>query len=63
MTAAKILILTAIAIVAIKFVASLFGKGNIPLLNQLVTVILGLFITFELFQLGQLLLSKFSSPI
>lgn len=58
MTAAKVLILTAIAIVAIKFTASLLGKGNIPLLNQLVTIILGLFISFELFQLGQLLLAK-----
>ncbi|ACK66125.1 conserved hypothetical protein [Rippkaea orientalis PCC 8801] len=62
MNIAKLLILIAIAIVVLKFIASLLGKGDIPILNQLVTVILILFIGFELFQLGQLFLSKFLVP-
>jgi hypothetical protein len=42
----------------VKFVASVLGKGNIPLLNQAVTVILSLFIGFELIQLGQVVIEK-----
>lgn len=56
----KILIIAAALLVIIKFVASIFGKGDIPILNQLVTVILSLFVTFELFKLGQAVIEKFS---
>ncbi len=54
----KILIFLAMGIVIAKFVASFFGKGNIPWLNKLVTVILCLFIGFEVYQIGQLLINK-----
>lgn len=56
----KLLILVAAILVVTKFVAAIFGKGNIPILNQLVTVILSLFIAFELFKLGQAVIEKFS---
>ncbi|PSF32472.1 hypothetical protein C7H19_21485 [Aphanothece hegewaldii CCALA 016] len=56
----KILVIAAALLVIIKFAAALLGKDNIPILNQLVTVILSLFITFELFKLGQVVLEKFS---
>jgi hypothetical protein len=59
MTVLKVLILIAVALVMIKFVASIFGKGDIPILNQLVTGILTLFVTFEVFKLGQALIGKF----
>jgi hypothetical protein len=59
MTALKIAILIALGIVLLKFIVSVLGKGDIPLLNQLVTLILSLFVTFELFKLGQALLEKF----
>jgi hypothetical protein len=39
-------------------VASLFGKGNIPFLNNLITVILGIFVAFEVIKLGQILWEK-----
>jgi uncharacterized membrane protein (DUF373 family) len=51
MSTLQIVVLAALILVLVKFVASLVGKGNIPLLNQAVTVILSLFIVFELFQL------------
>jgi uncharacterized membrane protein (DUF373 family) len=51
MSTLQIVVLIALILVLVKFVASLLGKGNIPLLNQAVTVILSLFIVFELFQL------------
>ena len=53
MIAVKIAVVSALVLVVVKFVASVLGKGNIPLLNQAVTVILSLFIGFELIQLGQ----------
>jgi hypothetical protein len=59
MTPAKIIVLAAIAIVVLKFVASLFGKGDILILNRLVTGILALFVTFEIVKLGQILWEKF----
>jgi hypothetical protein len=43
---------------AVKFVASLFGKGNVPILNNLVTVILSLFVAFEFIKLGQIIWEK-----
>lgn len=55
MSSLQIAVSVALVLVIVKFVASLLGKGNIPLLNQAVTVILSLFIAFELFQLGQAL--------
>ncbi|NJM87562.1 MAG: hypothetical protein HC847_10560 [Hydrococcus sp. RU_2_2] len=55
----KFLVFAAIAIVIVKLVASLFGKGNIPLLNNLITVILGIFVAFEVIKLGQILWEKF----
>ncbi|MDJ0728879.1 MAG: hypothetical protein QNJ33_02695 [Crocosphaera sp.] len=54
----KILVFVAMGIVIVKFVASFFGKGNIPWLNKLVTVILCLFIGFEVYQIGQLLITQ-----
>lgn len=58
MTLIKIITLVAIGIVVVKFVASLFGRGNIPVLNGLVTVILGIFVAFELFKLGEIIVGK-----
>jgi type IV secretory pathway VirB2 component (pilin) len=55
MSSLQIAVSVALVLVIVKFIASLLGKGNIPLLNQAVTVILSLFIAFELFQLGQAL--------
>jgi len=55
MSSLQIAVSAALVLVIVKFIASLLGKGNIPLLNQAVTVILSLFIAFELFQLGQAL--------
>jgi hypothetical protein len=54
----KFLVFAAIAIVVVKLVASLFGKGNIPFLNNLITVILGIFVAFEVIKLGQILWEK-----
>jgi hypothetical protein len=58
MVAVKIAVVSALVLVVVKFVASALGKGNIPLLNQAVTVILSLFIAFELIQLGQAVIEK-----
>ncbi|WP_107667558.1 hypothetical protein [Cyanothece sp. BG0011] len=54
----KILVCMAMGIVIAKLVASFFGKGNIPWLNKLVTIILCLFIGFEVYQIGQILVNK-----
>ena len=58
MIAVKIAVVSALVLFVVKFVASVLGKGNIPLLNQAVTVILSLFIGFELIQLGQAVIEK-----
>jgi hypothetical protein len=58
MIAVKIAVVSALVLVVVKFVASVLGKGNIPLLNQAVTMILSLFIGFELIQLGQVVIEK-----
>ena len=58
MIAVKIAVVSALVLVVVKFVASVLGKGNIPLLNQAVTLILSLFIGFELIQLGQTVIEK-----
>ena len=54
----KVLIFIALGIIVAKFVASLLGKGDLPWLNRLVTVILCLFISFELYQIGKVLLGN-----
>lgn len=54
----KIAILAAFSIVIFKFVASLFGRGNIPILNRLVTVILSVFVAYELLILSKILWEK-----
>ncbi len=53
MNYSKALILAGFAILVVKVITSLLGKNEIPLLNQVVTLILVTFIVFELFQLGQ----------
>ncbi|OKH19681.1 hypothetical protein NIES593_20660 [Hydrococcus rivularis NIES-593] len=59
MNPGKLLVLAAIAIIVLKFVASLFGKGDLLILNRLVTVLLILFVTVELVKLGQILWERF----
>jgi hypothetical protein len=54
----KFAIICALVLVVVKFIASAFGKGDIPLLNQAVSVILGLFVAFEVIQLGQAMIAK-----
>lgn len=56
----KFLVIAAALLVVVKFIASIFGKGDIPILNQVVTIILSVFIAFELFKLGQAVIEKFS---
>lgn len=53
MTPLQIAVLVGLSIVLVKFAASLFGYGNIPILNKLVTVILSIFVTFEIIKLVQ----------
>jgi len=60
MTPLQIIFITGLAIVLFKFVASIFGYGNIPGLNILVSFILGSFIVFEIVKLVQVMLVSFS---
>lgn len=53
MTPLQIAVIFGLSIVVFKYAASLFGYGNIPILNQLVTVILSIFVTFEIVKLVQ----------
>ncbi len=53
MTPLQIAVIIGLSIVLLKFVASAFGYGNIPILNNLVTVILSIFVTFEIIKLVQ----------
>jgi uncharacterized protein YacL len=53
MTPLQIAVIIGLLIVLFKFAASLFGYGNVPLLNNLVTVILSIFVTFEIIKLVQ----------
>ncbi|HBB31693.1 MAG TPA: hypothetical protein DDZ80_28885 [Cyanobacteria bacterium UBA8803] len=55
----QIAVIIALLIVAFKFVASVFGYGNTPIWNSLVTLILGIFVTFELVKLVQALIVNF----
>lgn len=59
MTPLQIAVLIGLSIVVLKFVASVFGYGNIPILNNLVTVILAIFVTFELVKLVQAIMIAF----
>ncbi len=59
MTPLQIAVLIGLSIVVIKFAASLFGYGNIPVFNRLVTVILAIFVTFELVKLVQAIAIRF----
>lgn len=59
MTPLQIAVIIGLSIVLLKFIASLFGYGNTPILNNLVTVILSLFVTFELVKLVQAIIIKF----
>jgi hypothetical protein len=59
MTPLQIAVIIGLSIVLLKFVASLFGYGNIPLLDKVVTVILSIFVTFEIIQLVQVIAIRF----
>lgn len=59
MTPLQIAVLIGLSIVVLKFVASLFGYGNNPILTRLVTVILSIFVTFEIIKLVQAIAMRF----
>lgn len=59
MTLLQIAVLIGLSIVVIKFAASIFGYGNIPIMNRLVTVILAIFVTFEVVKLVQAIALRF----
>ena len=59
MTPLQIAVIIGLSIVLLKFIASLFGYGNIPILNNLVTVILSIFVTFEIIKLVQAIYYRF----
>ncbi|HAA32637.1 MAG TPA: hypothetical protein DCE56_39165 [Cyanobacteria bacterium UBA8553] len=59
MTPPQIAVIIGLSIVLLKFIASVFGYGNIPILNNLVTVILSIFVTFEIIKLVQALAIAF----
>ncbi len=49
----QIVVILGLLFVLLKFIASLFGYGNVPIVNTLVTVILSIFVTFEIVKLVQ----------
>jgi hypothetical protein len=59
MTPLQIAVIIGLVIVVLKFAASMFGYGNIPILNNLVTVILSIFVTFEIVKLVQAFAIRF----
>lgn len=59
MTPLQIAVLIGLSIVVLKLVASLFGYGNNPILTRLVTVILSIFVTFEIIKLVQAIAMRF----
>ncbi len=59
MTPLQIAVIVGLSIIVLKFAASLFGYGNIPILNNLVTVILSIFVTFEIIKLVQVIMFTF----
>ncbi len=60
MTPLQIAVIIGLSFVVIKFAASVFGYGNIPILNNLVTVILSIFVTFEIVKLVEAIAIAFS---
>ncbi|MEM6445092.1 MAG: hypothetical protein AAF704_00795 [Cyanobacteria bacterium P01_D01_bin.123] len=48
----------ALGILGLKAIASVTGKGNIPLLNLAVSVVLFAFVAFELSVLGRALVAR-----
>ena len=58
MTAIQIAFTIGLSIIVINFAASALGH-NIPILNNLVTVVLAIFVTFEIIKLGQAILIAF----
>jgi sterol desaturase/sphingolipid hydroxylase (fatty acid hydroxylase superfamily) len=59
MTPLQIAVLIGLLFVALKFIASAFGYGNVPLLNNMVTVILSIFVTFEIVKLIEAIALRF----
>ena len=59
MTPLKLIILVAFGIVVFKFTASAFGKDNFSFLTPIVTVILSIFVAYELVILSRVLVEKF----
>ncbi|MGB7444658.1 MAG: hypothetical protein WA919_26625 [Coleofasciculaceae cyanobacterium] len=55
----QIIFIIGLAIVVSKFAASMFGYGNIPILNVSVSFILISFIVFEVVQLVRVMLVSF----
>jgi hypothetical protein len=60
MTPLQIAVIIGLSFVLLKFAASVFGYGNIPILNSMVTVILGIFVTFEIVKLVEAIAIAFS---
>lgn len=60
MTPLQIAVIIGLSFVVIKFAASMFGYGNIPILNNMVTVILSIFVTFEIVKLVEAIAIAFS---
>jgi hypothetical protein len=61
MSPLQIAVLIGLFIVLFKFVASVFGYGNAPILNNLVTVLLSIFVTFEIVKLVQAIALRFGA--
>lgn len=60
MSPLQLIVLLAFIIVVFYFTASLFGRGDIPVLRRLVTVILSIFVAYELLTLTKVLWEKFA---
>jgi hypothetical protein len=58
MTTIQIAFAIGLSIIVVKFAASALGH-NIPILNNLVTVVLSIFVTFEIIKLVQAILIAF----
>jgi hypothetical protein len=59
MTPLQIAVLIGLLLVVLKFAASVFGYGNTRLLNNMVTVVLSIFVTFEIVKLVQAIALRF----
>ncbi|MGF1481711.1 MAG: hypothetical protein ACFB4I_19885 [Cyanophyceae cyanobacterium] len=60
MSPLQLTVLLAFTVVVVYFIASLFGHGDIPVLRQVVTVILSVFVAYELLTLTRVLWEKFA---